>query len=513
MVFAGNADGAQLRTNGSAYRRRGPEGTLLHAIVRAQLKTFLAQVEQGGDGAGLPRFVVSEFERYLACGDGSLTPSGAFAAHPRQRLRPRALRSVRRRDAGRVLVQGPRFLPFLHDPPHARDGNASAGPVLPRVPMRQWVLSLPRWARFLLVRDPQLITRTLALALRTIFTVQCRRGRRADAKAPEPLRSASCSASAVHSTSTCTSTAWFRMAYWSKSDKASVSSPCRARPRTRSGMCWGASPDECANSCDRERTPPTVTHATRTRSPPRKPTRWARSEDGHPMGAGRTDCLRRGIFVGCRRAPPRERSRRPCSSLRVRRRPPLVQTRLSQLADGRLAYLLKRPLADRTEVLVLKPCEFLRRLAALVPPPRAHLGATTEHSLPLPHGAAGSCPRRSRPDLASRSVLTNRNRRPSRCRRDVLIRALRGPNLLLRVFRDDVLVCCAAAAASSSPSSPRRRVVTEILEHLGLRTTRHRSQRRALPHRTRTRPGRPTCPRCSAACTERAGRVRSNALN
>jgi len=26
--------------------------------------------------------------------------------------------------------------------------------VLPHVPMRQWVLSLPRWARFLLTRDP-----------------------------------------------------------------------------------------------------------------------------------------------------------------------------------------------------------------------------------------------------------------------------------------------------------------------------------------------------------------------
>src|ERR1700745_570078 len=52
MDFAGNADGAQLRANGSPYRRREPEGTLLHATVRAHLKTFLAQVEQRGDGAG-----------------------------------------------------------------------------------------------------------------------------------------------------------------------------------------------------------------------------------------------------------------------------------------------------------------------------------------------------------------------------------------------------------------------------------------------------------------------------
>src|SRR5881394_2974215 len=68
MVSAGNAARAQPRANGSAYRRREPEGTLLHATVRSHFKTFLAQVEERGDGAGLPRFVVSEFERYLACG-------------------------------------------------------------------------------------------------------------------------------------------------------------------------------------------------------------------------------------------------------------------------------------------------------------------------------------------------------------------------------------------------------------------------------------------------------------
>ena len=54
MVSARNAARAQLRTNASAYRRREPEGTLLHATVRSHLKTFLAQVEQLGDGAMAP---------------------------------------------------------------------------------------------------------------------------------------------------------------------------------------------------------------------------------------------------------------------------------------------------------------------------------------------------------------------------------------------------------------------------------------------------------------------------
>ena len=37
--------------------------------------------------------------------------------------------------------------------------------VLPYVPVRLWVLSLPRWARWLLARDSKLASRTLDLAL------------------------------------------------------------------------------------------------------------------------------------------------------------------------------------------------------------------------------------------------------------------------------------------------------------------------------------------------------------
>jgi len=68
-------DGACTKSSSSdaaaarAYRRKEPERTLLHATVRAHWKTFLAEMEERSDGgAGLPRFVVGEFERYLGCG-------------------------------------------------------------------------------------------------------------------------------------------------------------------------------------------------------------------------------------------------------------------------------------------------------------------------------------------------------------------------------------------------------------------------------------------------------------
>jgi transposase-like zinc-binding protein len=127
----------------SCYRRREPERTLLHATVRTHWKTFLAEVEEHGEmSASLPRFVVGEFERYLGC---------AILAHGFARVRCAAC-------GDELLVafscKGRGFCPSctsrrMHDTAaHLVDR------VIPQVPVRQWVLSLPQWARFLLARDP-----------------------------------------------------------------------------------------------------------------------------------------------------------------------------------------------------------------------------------------------------------------------------------------------------------------------------------------------------------------------
>ena len=84
-------------------------------------------------------------------------------------------------------------------------------------------------------------------------------------------------------------------------------------------------------------------------------------------------------------------------------RPPLTQERLSALPDGKLAYRMKRRLGDGREVLILEPRELLRRLATLVPPPRAHLvryhgvfgPASKWRREIVPAAAPGTLPRRS----------------------------------------------------------------------------------------------------------------------
>jgi hypothetical protein len=52
-------------------------------------------------------------------------------------------------------------------------------------------------------------------------------------------------------------------------------------------------------------------------------------------------------------------------------RPPVALDRLSTLADGRLKYRLKRRWRDGTTHVIFEPLEFIEKLAALVPTPKA----------------------------------------------------------------------------------------------------------------------------------------------
>jgi len=122
--------GAARRPLTGKWRRREPERTVLHATVRAHLRTFLEEARARTDeGAGLPRFVEAEFERYLACG---------ILAHGFGRVRCGGC-------GDELLVafscKGRGFCPScttrrMHDTAaHLVDR------VLPRVPVRKWVLS------------------------------------------------------------------------------------------------------------------------------------------------------------------------------------------------------------------------------------------------------------------------------------------------------------------------------------------------------------------------------------
>jgi len=66
-------------------------------------------------------------------------------------------------------------------------------------------------------------------------------------------------------------------------------------------------------------------------------------------------------------------------------RPPVSVERLTLTAQGQVRYRLKTPCRDGSTHIVLEPVDFIARLAALVPPPRAHL--TRFHGVFAPHAA------------------------------------------------------------------------------------------------------------------------------
>lgn len=162
-------------------------------------------------------------------------------------------------------------------------------------------------------------------------------------------------------------------------------------------------------------------------------------------------------------------------------RPALSQERLSALPDGRLAIRLKRPLADGRLQLELEPVELLRRLATLVPPPRAHV--TRFHGVfgpaskwrsevvPVPPAAGphehhGPASTGAAPPEQSQSMAPAEAPKPRQ--RDAKIP---WAELLQRVFREDVLVCPCGGRRRVLAFITDRAVVKAMLEHLRLPTT------------------------------------------
>lgn len=174
--------------------------------------------------------------------------------------------------------------------------------------------------------------------------------------------------------------------------------------------------------------------------------------DGFSLHAG--VCVPGGPFT-------REPLERLC---RYVARPALAGERLSELPDGRIAYELRRPWSDGTRRIVLQPLAFLAKLAALVPPPRAHL--VTYHGVLAPASAlrAAIVPERREHGggPASRRATRGGASAP-RCGRHAWA------ELMQRVFALDVLRCPSCGGRRRILAAiTEGRVIRAILQSLGL---------------------------------------------
>ena len=130
---------------------------MLHAVIREHLEPFLREVSDRGDGRGLPRVVEHEFRAFLGCGvlaEGFTRlrcPECAF-----ERLLPF---SCKRRG----------FCPSCGGRRMAERAASLGDEVLPWVPVRQWVLTLPYRLRYCLAWDHALCRAVLGVYARTLL--------------------------------------------------------------------------------------------------------------------------------------------------------------------------------------------------------------------------------------------------------------------------------------------------------------------------------------------------------
>ena len=147
-----------------AYEPRRPDSTL-HRIVQAHLETFCADAARRRDGERLPRFVEQEFRDFLRCG----WLAGGFA-----RLRCGACGLDR---LVTFSCKGRGFCPSGGGRRMAERTAHLVDHVLPDVPIRQWVLTLPHTVRYQMAWDHTLCRAVVGALLRAVTGALRRRAR------------------------------------------------------------------------------------------------------------------------------------------------------------------------------------------------------------------------------------------------------------------------------------------------------------------------------------------------
>ncbi len=379
------------------YSRRRPEESVLYGVVQGELESFLARAL--ARERPVPRFVERELRGFLGCG---------ILAHGFVRVHCDAC------GLDRIVAfscKGRGFCPSCGGRRMADTAGHLVDRVLPEVPVRQWVLSLPHALRYRLAYDASLTTAVLGVFVRTVFASLRRRARK-----HWGVERGQCGAVTfvqrfgdalnlnVHFHSLLLDgvyaagpNAALRFHPLPPPDDAEVARVVGrvarriARLLERRGLGPDSDPLEADPLAEEQ---PLLAQlygasvAGRVATGRRAGQRVLRIGDcidpeDLPEREGERCASASGVSLHANVAvPARDRSRleRLC---RYVARPPVATERLSRLDDGRLLYRLKHRWRDGTTHIVFEPQELIEKLAALVPPPRFHLVRY--------HGILGPC--------------------------------------------------------------------------------------------------------------------------
>jgi hypothetical protein len=456
----------------ATYQRRQPEQTVLYRTIAAHLPTFLGRTA-GEDGArGLPGFVRREFEAYLRCG----------------RLEHGLLRIRCERCGDTTVVafscKGRAFCPSCGGRRMSELAAQLVDRVLPHVPIRQWVFTVPVPVRYQLAFDAGLTRAVLRVFLRTVFGWLRRRatrrglvGARSGAVTAIQRFGGALNANVhfhslvfdgVYTRATPTARPIFhRLPPPTDADVMALLTRLHRRVRrllARRGRLPEDDPGSDPFAAHEPLFAQTVAASLQGRVAlgPRagQPVRRLRSAAAATFAGPRCGRLE-GFSLHADVAVPARRRDRLEHLVRYLLRPPLALERLTESSGGQLLYQFRRPWSDGSTALLLDPAELLERLAALVPRPRTHL--LVYHGLLAPHAAWRSAivPVPAAGAAGPSGVAGSDGPRPPG--------RLSWPTLLRRVFSLEVLICprCGGprriVGAVTEPAAVRR-----LLAALGL---------------------------------------------
>src|SRR5215469_8920340 len=140
----------------ATYAPRDPSCTVLYHVIAEHLETFLASCEADPDAPGLPAYVQREFDAYVPCG---------ILAHGFLRLGCDTCHKELL-----VPLSGKRrgFCPSCAGRRMAQTAAHLVECVIPWVPTRQWVVSVPIPLRYWMASSQDLMAKVHTIICRTI---------------------------------------------------------------------------------------------------------------------------------------------------------------------------------------------------------------------------------------------------------------------------------------------------------------------------------------------------------
>ena len=363
-----------------AYRPRRPTETVLYSVMRDYLETFLPHARDSYE-APLPRYVEDELRDYLKCG---VFAHGFVRAHCDACGQDLLVafsckaRSVCPSCAGRRM---------------ANTAANLVDRVLPAVPVRQWVLSLPWELRALAAFKADVLSALARLFVEAIFA-RYRRWAKEQGFGEAPSgavthvqRFGSSVNLNVHFhvmvlDGVFTRDAQGRPMFHPAPSPTHAELAQVVRQVHRRALAWLTRRGHvvaCSEPRSQDAPTPTFLDACAAIAMARGTVRAVRDDrDAEQESAARIEPspadesavehggfnLHASVAVAAGDDLGRERL------MRYGARPPLALDRLTRLPGGRIGYRIKKLRNGRAKHRVMTPLEFLARLAAIVPPPR-----------------------------------------------------------------------------------------------------------------------------------------------